>query len=58
MSGYLTSKKYDSVMIKQCSAYKEQVAKNCTYITMLIDTILFLGKQFIAYRVKKKIQIL
>lgn len=37
-------------MVKQCSGYKEQVAKNRTYIGMLIDIILFLGKQGIAHR--------
>lgn len=50
MSGYLASKKSGSVMVKQCSSYKEQVAKNRTYIGMLIDIILFLGKQGIAHR--------
>ncbi|CAI6365209.1 unnamed protein product [Macrosiphum euphorbiae] len=50
MSGYLACKKSGSVMVKQCSGYKEQVAKNRTYIGTLIDIILFLGKQGIAYR--------
>lgn len=50
MSGYLACKKSGSVMVKQCSGYKEQVAKNRAYIGMLIDIILFLGKQGIAYR--------
>lgn len=50
MSGYLTCKECGSVMVKQCSYYKEQVAKNRTYIGTLIDIILFLEKQGIAYR--------
>ncbi|XP_008183461.1 zinc finger MYM-type protein 1-like [Acyrthosiphon pisum] len=45
MNGYLACKKSGSVMVKQCSGYKEQVAKNRAYICMLIDIILFLGKQ-------------
>ncbi|KAL4099003.1 hypothetical protein QTP88_023506 [Uroleucon formosanum] len=45
MSGYLACKKSGSVMVKQCSGYKEQVAKNRAYIGTLIDIILFLGKQ-------------
>ncbi|KAL4098329.1 hypothetical protein QTP88_022963 [Uroleucon formosanum] len=32
MSGYLAYKKSGSVMVKQCSGYKEQVAKNRAYI--------------------------
>ncbi|XP_060867951.1 zinc finger MYM-type protein 1-like [Metopolophium dirhodum] len=50
MNGYLACKKSGSVMVKQCSGYKEQVAKNRAYIGTLIDIILFLGKQGIAYR--------
>jgi len=50
MSGYLTSQTSGSVMTMQCSAYKEQVAKSQNYISTLIDLILFLGKQGMAYR--------
>jgi hypothetical protein len=55
MSGYLACKESGSVMVKQCSYHKEKVAKNRTYIGTLIDIILFLGKQGIAYTEKIKI---
>lgn len=51
MTGYLVCEKSVSVMVKQSSSgYKEQVAQNRIYIGTLIDIILFLGKQGIAYR--------
>jgi len=37
-------------MEKQCSGYKEHVAKNRTYIGTLIDIIFFWGRWGIAYQ--------
>lgn len=54
LSEYLSSKKSESVLSKICTANKVLIEKNRKYVSQLIDLILFLSKQGIAFRGHKE----
>lgn len=51
LSSFYSSKSKGSVVAQLSSAHKEQIRKNRLYVSHLIDIVLFLGKQGVAFRV-------
>lgn len=50
LSEYISSKNSGSVLSKMCIANKVLIEKNKKYISQLIDIVLYLSKQGIAFR--------
>jgi len=50
MVAYKTAKQSVSAMAKLSNAHNNQVAENRDYMTQIIETVLYLGKQGIAFR--------
>lgn len=50
LSSFYSSKSKGSVVAQLSSAHKEQIRKNRLYISHLIDIVLILGKQGVAFR--------
>lgn len=50
LSSFYSSKSKGSVVAQLSSVHKEQIRKNRLYISHLIDIVLFLGKQGVAFR--------
>lgn len=50
LSEYVSSKKLGTVVSKMCIANKILIEKNRKYVSQLIDIVLYLSKQGIAFR--------
>lgn len=50
LSSFYSSKTTGTVVAQLSSAHREQIRKNRQYISHLIDIVLFLGKQGVAFR--------
>jgi len=50
MNGYIASKKTGSIVCQISNQHKEFVEKNRSYLKTLIDIVLYLGRQRIAFR--------
>lgn len=50
MVAYKTNKQSGSIMAKLSDAHRNQIAENRAYMAQLIEIVLYLGKQGVAFR--------